>query len=225
MGDLLVRGHAEGRLQPTHAVFEVVVEARDPGAQEAALARAGELCAIVDAAVGRDRRGTDPLIRASETSSIRTAEQWEYAPGGHRRRVGWLAQRGTRIECAPDASGLTVLVGALAHDGIRVSGPEWHVAPHATGWDGLRTAAVADAVRRASAYAEGVGGRVGAVQWIAEPGLRRGPGAPDDTALPVMRQASLSMESGQPADEPLPVRVSVEPVEVGVTVEVAFDLD
>lgn len=225
MGELLVRGHAEARLQPTHAVFDITAVGRDPSSQDAALARAAEVCAVVDAAVERGRQGTDPLIQVAETSSIRTAENWEHGPQGQRRRVGWTAERGTRVECAPDADGLTALVSALAHDGIRLSGPRWHVGPDAAGWDALRTAAVIDAGRRAEAYATGIDGRVGAVRWIAEPGLRRDPNAVAGGYEPMAtRTAAFGMERGAEPGEPLAVRIAVEPVAVDATVEVAFDL-
>lgn len=224
MGELLVRGRAEGRLAPSHAVFDVTVQAREPSSQDAALTRAAQVCALVDDVVRRGRQGASPLVRAAETSSISTSEQWEYRSGAQRRRLGWIAERGTRIECAPDADGLTALVGELAHNDIRLSGPHWHVASDAPGWDELRTAAVVDASRRATSYAAGVGGQVGAVRWIAEPGLRREPGvAADEFAAAPMRSAGLAMDSGdQP--EPLPVRIAVEPVSIDITVEVAFDL-
>lgn len=224
MGDLLVRGSAVGRLAPSHAILAVTVQAREPSSQEAALARAAVACALVDDAVEGGRQGDHALIRAAETSSIRTAEHWEYGPGGQRRRLGWIAERGTRIECAPDADGLTALVGGLAHDDIRLSGPHWHVAPDAAGWDALRTAAVADARRRAEAYAAGVDRRAGAVQWIAEPGLRREPGGGGERfAAPEMAAAALARDSGDQS-EPRPVRIAVEPVTVEITVEVGFDL-
>jgi len=222
MGELLVRGHAEARLRPTHAVLEIGAVGRDPSSQAAALARAAEVCAVVDAAVERGRHGPDALIRSAETSSIRTAENWEHGPQGQRRRVGWTAERGTRVECAPDGAGLTTLVSALAHDGIRLSGPRWHVAADASGWDALRAAAVVDARRRADAYAAGVEGRVGAVRWIAEPGLRRDPDAVT-ADLREARAAGFALGDQEPG-EPLAVRIAVEPVAVDVTVEVAFDL-
>ncbi|HSK98142.1 MAG TPA: SIMPL domain-containing protein [Euzebyales bacterium] len=223
MGELLVRGRAEGRLAPSHAVLDVTVQAREPASQEAAVARAATACELVDDLIQRQRQGTDPLIRTAETSSIRTAEHWEYGSGAHqRRRVGWIAERRSRLECAPDAEGLTALVAALIHNDIRLSGPQWHVAPDVAGWDDLRTAAVADARRRADAYAAGAGVRVGAVRWIAEPGVRREPSG-DAFAGPALRAAGLAVDHGdQP--EPLPVRVAVEPVAVDITVEVAFDL-
>jgi uncharacterized protein YggE len=138
--------------------------------------------------------------------------------------VGWTAERGTRVECAPDADGLTVLVSALAHDGIRLTGPRWHVGPDTAGWDALRTAAVIDARRRAEAYAAGIDGRVGAVRWIAEPGLRRDPDAVTGYQPMAARTAAFGMEDGAEPGEPLAVRIAVEPVAVDVTVEVAFDL-
>lgn len=226
MGDLLVRGRAEARLHPTHAVLDITAVGRDPSSQDAAFARAAEACAVVDAAVERGRHGPDPLIQIAETSSVGTAESWEHGPQGQRRRVGWTAERGTRVECAPDADRLTELVSALAHDGIRLSGPRWHVRPDTAGWDALRTAAVIDARRRAEAYAAGIDGRVGAVRWIAEPGLRRAPDAVTGGYQPMTaRTAAFGMEHGAEPDEPLAVRIAVEPVAVDVTVEVAFDLD
>lgn len=222
MAELLVRGRAEGRLEPSHATFDVTVEAREPASQQAALDRAAVACALVDGTIRRGREGADPLVRAAETSSIRTAEHWEYGSGGQRRRLGWVAERRTRMECAPVAEGLTALVRELAHNDIRVSGPQWHVAAHAPGWDDLRTAAVIDARRRAIAYAAGVDAQVGAVRWIAEPGLRRD-GAPDGFTAPTLRSAALTMESAdQP--EPLPVQIAVEPVAIDIIVEVAFDV-
>jgi uncharacterized protein YggE len=222
MGELLVRGRAEARLRPTQAVLEIGAMGRDPSSQAAALARAAEVCAVVDAAVERGRQGPDALIRSAETSSIRTAEEWEHGQQGQRRRVGWTAERGTRVECAPDAAGLTTLVSALAHDGIRLSGPRWNVAADAPGWDALRTAAVVDARRRADAYAARVEGHVGAVRWIAEPGLRRDPDAVT-ADFREARAAGFALGDQEPG-EPLAVRIAVEPVAVDVTVEVAFDL-
>jgi uncharacterized protein YggE len=225
MGDLLVRGRAEGRIPPSHAVLDVTVEAREPSSQQAALDRAAVACALVDGVVEQGRQGAEPLIRAAETSSIRTAEYWEYRPDGQRRQLGWTAERGTRIECAPDANGLTALVGALTHDDIRLSGPHWHVAADAAGWDALRTAAVTDARRRATAYAAGVDRNVGVVQWIAEPGLRRQPPGGPLEAFPAQAMSTVARardSGGQ--DEPLAVRIAVEPVAVDITVEVGFDL-
>jgi uncharacterized protein YggE len=224
MGELLVRGRAEGRLAPSHAVLDVTVHARAPASQEAALTRAATACALVDDLIQRERQGADPLIRTAETSSIVTTEHWEYGSGAQRRRLGWIAERRSRLECAPNAAGLTALVGALAHNDIHLSGPQWHVAPDVGGWDDLRTAAVIDARRRAEAYAAGAEAQVGAVRWIAEPGLRSEPGAAADAfAAAPLRSAAVAMEhSDQP--EPLPVRIAVEPVAVDITVEVAFDL-
>ena len=225
MGELLVHGRAEGRIPPSHAVLDVIVEAREPSSQQAALDRTAAACAVVDDAVEQGRVGADPLIRAAETSSIRTAEYWEYGPDGQRRRLGWTAERGTRIECAPDAGGLTALVGALSHDDIRLSGPHWRVAPDAAGWDALRTAAVVDARRRATAYAAGVDRKVGAVQWIAEPGLRRQPPGGPVEAFPAQAMTTVARARDSGAqDESLAVRIAVEPVVVDVTVEVGFDL-
>jgi hypothetical protein len=223
MGELLVRGRAEGRLAPTHAVLDVTVRAREPASQEAALARAAVTCGLVDGVVARARQGATPLVQTAEVSSVRTTEQWEYGSGGQRRRLGWSAERRSLLECAPDAEGLTALIADLAHNDIHLFGPQWRVAPDVAGWDELRTAAVIDARRRAEAYAAGVGARVGAIRWIAEPGLRRDPTATEHLASAPLRSAGLAMDSGDQS-EPLAVRIAVEPVAVDITVEAAFDL-
>jgi uncharacterized protein len=224
MGELLVRGRAEGRLAPTHAVLDVMVQAREPSSQEAAVARAAAACELVDDVVARARRDARSLVHMAEVSSIRTAEHWEYGPGGQHRRVGWIAERRSTLECAPDAEGLTALVADLTHNDIRLSGPHWRVAPDVAGWDELRGAAVIDARRRAAAYAAGAEARVGAIRWIAEPGLRRDTGVAMDGSNVPLRSAELAMDRGDDQAEPLAVRIAVEPVAVDITVEVAFDL-
>lgn len=223
MGELLVHGHAEGRLPPTHAVLDVVVRVRDVESQRAAMQLAAERCRTVDHALDEARRDIQPLVRAAETSSIRTGEEFEYAPDGRRRPGGWVVERGTRVECAPDADGLTSLVQALAGDGITLSGPRWHVAPGAEQWDMLRTAAVADALRRARAYASGVEGKVGAVRWVAEPGLRLRADPVNVYPVAPVRRMAVATERDEDDEHP-PMRVSVESVAVEVTVEAAFDL-
>lgn len=224
MGELLVHGRAEGRLLPTSAVLDVAVHVRDAASQQAAVDRTAQVCETVDRAVAEARRGDDPLVRVAETSSIRATEVTEHASGGQRRRVGWLAERGTRLECAPDAEGLTELVGALVHDDVRVSGPQWHLAPDVGQWDALRSAAVADAVRRATAYARGVDAAVGAVRWIAEPGLRARPDRARSLVDGTARRMSASFDEDDHGSERRPVSIAVEPVAVEVAVEVALDL-
>jgi hypothetical protein len=67
-----------------------------------------------------------------------------------------------------------------------------------------------------------VDGHVGAVRWIAEPGLR---GGNDDVASrPYAAAVRLASADAHEAGEARAVRIAVEPVQVTVVVEMAFDL-
>ncbi|HSJ45418.1 MAG TPA: SIMPL domain-containing protein [Euzebyales bacterium] len=222
MGELHVRGRADAWLQPGRAVLDVHVTASDPHSQHAAVEDLAELCAVVDDVVNERRNGPQGLVRRVVVSSITSTEDVEHGPGGTRRRTGFSATRTSVLDCRADADGLTGLVGALAHDGVRVHGPRWHVNDDDPAWVGVRTAAVTDARRRAEAYAMAVDGHVGAVRWISEPGLRGG--APDAVPRPHVAAARLASAGGHEAGEARAVRIAVEPVQVTVAVEAAFDL-
>lgn len=226
MDPLLVRGRAEARLPASYGVLDVTVHVRHPESQDAAVRRTAELCALVDATVTTYAESAEPLVRTARTSSIRISDTWEYDQSGRRRRIGWTATRSTELECAPDGDGLTGLVDDLVSDGIRIRGPRWHVTAAAPGWDAARSAAVADARRRAEAYADGAGHQIGGIRWIAEPGLRLpSAGVPEVESFPVSaRSAAFAMENAAEETEPLQVRIAVEPVVVEVIVEAAFDL-
>lgn len=217
-----MRGRADAWLQPGRAGLDIHVTASDPQDQQAALDNLAELCAVVDGVVEERRDGPQALVLRVVVSSITTIEDVEYGPGGQRRRTGFSATRTSALDCRADADGLTGLVGALARDGVQIRGPRWHVDDDDPAWVGVRTAAVTDARRRAEAYAMAVDGHVGAVRWIAEPGLRGGD--PDLTARPHAAAARLASVGGQEVDEARTVRIAVEPVQVTVAVEVAFDL-
>jgi uncharacterized protein YggE len=222
MGELHVRGHADAWLQPGRAVMDVHVTASDPRSQQAAVDNLAELCAVVDEVVDERRDGPRALIRRVVVSSVTTTEDVEYGPGGQRHRTGFSATRTSVLDCRADADGLTGLVAALARDGVQVRGPSWHVDDDDPAWVGVRTAAVTDARRRAEAYAMAVDGHVGAVRSIAEPGLRGSD--PDAVARPHAAAVRVASAGGHEAGEARAVRIAVEPVQVTVAVEVAFDL-
>ncbi len=220
MTEILVRGQLEARVAPTEARIDVMAIGRDAKSQDGAMGLVAERCGLIDSVIGGNRKGRKPLIRTAETASISTSSEWETDRAGQRRRRGYVARRTTRLVCAADSDGLTALITALSHDGIELRGPNWQVGPEVSEWDGLRTEAVADAKRRADAYAAGVGATVGGVRWIAEPGLRAhgGGGMPSRASRTAM---SMAEEGGE---APRVMTVSVEPVVVTVIVEAAFDL-
>lgn len=228
MAEIMVRGQAEERLAPTSASLTVVVRVLSAKGQSDAVDRAAERCQAVDAQI-EQYRGS--LITGAVDFSVRTGQEWDYSGKEGRRLVGHYATRSTEVDCEPDGEALTTFLHAVG--GIKevsVDGPNWVIAPDATGWDGLRLQAAADARRKATAYAVGLGMAVGRVAWIAEVGLRRpggsgsGPG-PDFAAQSAPMKRSGRVGGGNDSDDqPLLVRVHPEPIRVTATVEVGFNL-
>lgn len=216
-----MRGRADAWVQPGWAELDVHVTASDPHSQHAAAADLAELCAVVDRVIDERRDGPQGLVRRVAVSSITTSEDVEHGRDGRRHRTGFSAARTSVLDCRADAEGLTGLVGALARDGVEVRGPRWRVDDADPAWVGVRTAAVTDARRRAEAYAMAVDGQVGAVRWIAEPGLRGGDSDGPRRPTGPLRLASAG---GHEAAAARAVRIAVEPVRVTVAVDVAFDL-
>lgn len=225
MAEILVRGQAEARVVPTGAALTVTVRVAQARTQAEAVAQAGSRCEVVDDLIDERR---DALVVAAVQSSLRTGPEWDYSAGKGRRLLGYTATRTTEVECVPDGPLLTEMVGDLAGlEDVSVAGPRWLVAPDADGLDAVRSAAAADARRRAEAYAGGLGQQVGRVAWIAEPGLRiagQGSGVAEVATMASTRSFRAAVGGGAEEEEPSLVRIVPEPVVVSATVEVAFDL-
>ena len=225
MAEILVRGRAEARLAPTSASLTITVRVATARSQEEAVDRAATRCQTVDAAID-GRRGS--LVKGAVDFSVRTGQEWDHTNKG-RRLLGYFATRSTDVECEPNGEELTTFlrdVSALKE--VQVNGPRWRIAPDAPGYDALRRDAAADALRKAEAYAAGLGRTVGRVEWIAEPGLRKAGGAsggrPEGFAGPAAPRA-MARAGAAEEDEPTLVRIQPEPIRVSVDVEVAFSLE
>ncbi|WP_370323949.1 SIMPL domain-containing protein [Euzebya sp.] len=223
MAEIIVRGRAEARLDPTEASLTITVQARAAGSQSEAVALCARRAAEVDEAVDARRGG---VVRRALTSSVRTGPEWDHTPRQGRQLRGYVATRTTDLACAPDGEALTALAGDLAAMvDVQVAGPRWSVAADAEGWDRIRAAAAVDARRRAGAYAEGLGLAVGRVVWLSEPGLR-GDDGPQRRGATFQAEAMMSRSAMADGgdEEPLVVRIVPEPVAVVVELEAAFDL-
>lgn len=221
MSEVMVRGRADGHLTPDLAVLTATVVGRDPASAGEALAAAAAVGERVDTVLADGGAGEEPLVRRVRVSSVRTSEMWEHTQRG-RHRVGFQAERRSEIECRPDGPDLTELVTTLVGTGAQVAGPAWQVAPDNPGWLDLRSRAVADARARAEVYAAAADSRIGAVRWLAEPGIR---GAADEGSWDVVRTSrSLAMSQEGRAEEPVALQIVVEVVPVVVEIEAAFDL-
>lgn len=146
----------------------------DGASQESAYAAAARPAAAVDAVPESCSHLLGSVIGAGLLLEPKT--RWRH---GESVRTGRRAARSTTVEVTV-LEELGGLLSRLAGADASVAGPWWGIAPDNAAYAQVRTAAVRDARERAQACASGLGLAVGAVAWVAEPGLR--PGAVHDDA-------------------------------------------
>jgi uncharacterized protein len=211
--EILVRGESELRSLPDRALIRVMVEADGPSQAEA-YSRASELAAAVDAVFDKYADAVERRITAGVI--VRPKTRWRK---GETVRTGWAAGRTTALEITNFAR-LGALMAELPIAGASsVYGPEWEVDPSNPVHEQARRAAATDASRRASAYAEALGLRVGAMKWLSEPGLRHETGVGPVMAGPV---AMASRAILQPEEEPMDVQP--DEITIHAVVEACFEV-
>jgi uncharacterized protein len=203
MGTIKVRGVGTVEAEPDQAVvtFEVVAVADGPAdAFTAATERARALDSVLDDA------GVEPARRS--TAGVVLHEHQEFDASGQPRRAHRAATtvnvRLTETDAIPP-----LLAAAVERADAYVRGPVWVLADagEATVEAGRR--AVADATRRAGAYAAALGCKVGPVESVEEvpAGWSPYPG-------PVRAMAAVEGPPVHPAD-----------VTVSVAVDVVYELE
>jgi len=121
-----------------------------------------------------------------------------------------------------DFTALADWVGELAHvEGVTIEGVEWSLghARRAEVEQDARLAAVADAVARASDYADALGLGAPELQAVYEPGLRPGEGGAG--GVPFM--ASRSMMAGSSVDASGSVVFDLQPDDIEITATISAD--
>ena len=132
---------------------------------------------------------------ARSTSQVSLAEHGEHTDTGWQHR-GYRAS--TRVAARlSDADLASRLVSeAAARLEVRIDGPTWRVARDNTAHGEARRRAAEDARSRAEEYAAVLGGRVGAIASIAEPGS--GPPLPAARMYAVRQEISpMPLEAGE----------------------------
>ncbi len=166
MATVTVRGEAAADVPPDRVRLQVAVQAEAATAAEALAgltAHAAELDRLLTAA--------GELVRLRRPSTVTVQPAW--TPAGV--ITGQAARQTTVVEVTPGDE-LGALLGRLtAVPGVTLDGTGWVVDPDNPAHGRLRAAAVADARARAADYARAAGMRLGAVEWIAEPGAVRPP--------------------------------------------------
>jgi uncharacterized protein YggE len=208
--EVVVRGTGEVRVMPDLATVRLLVDGDGP-TREKAYAVAAKSATAVDRVLQTEADAFDRVMTAALVVQPLTRFQ-----KGETVRTGWRASRASLLEIrALDRLG--DLLAQLTASGAAVSGLTWELDPANAAYDDARARAGQDARRRAEQYASALGVTLGAIAWIAEPGLR---GAASPPSPPLMRAAVAPMAAGAPG----PDTIDVAPEELTVTasIEVAF---
>jgi uncharacterized protein len=201
-----VRGEASIRVEPDEALLWVALtklENAPTTALQDVSVRANALVALLDVL------GITKADRS--TAGVTVHEEYEHGPEGQ-RSLGHRATTRVSVRLTDHE-----LIGRLIEQAVReldahIDGPLWQIAPdHPARLDAARRAA-ADAQRKARAYAEGLGARLGPPLEVAEADAH-GPGRR------AWRAAARPMSAG----EPVPVEPGEQ--EVAASVYVTFALD
>jgi uncharacterized protein YggE len=107
---------------------------------------------------------------ARSTSGVSVREEREYDNGRYRHR-GYRAANVLRIRLADPKKVGRLVQEASSRSGAQVEGPWWRIALNNPARAEACKEAAADARRKAQAYAESLGVRLGVVLSVTEPGL------------------------------------------------------
>ena len=208
MAAVSVRGTGQARTSPDEASVTLTLEAVEPTASAALDKVAEKTEAALELA---DELGIEPASRVTSGASV--AEHGEHDREGRWQHRGYRAWSQLVVRVRDGAVVGELLAGAVDR-GARVDGPAWTIAPdNPARLDACREAAL-DARRRAEAYAEALGARLGAIVAVRDPGT--GPPQPPSPRLMRMAVADAGAES-------LPVEAGEQVVTT--VVEVEFQLE
>lgn len=200
-----VRGDGLVRAEPDEAVLWITLTALEdrPGTALADVsARTTALVALLDEVGVREGDRS--------TTGIAVGEEFDHRPDG-RVSLGHRAASGVSVRLT-DPELIGRLIARATEDlDARIGGPRWLISlENPVRLEAARRAA-ADARRKAEAYADGVGARVGRLIRLSEPGEHAGP---------AMRLAALR---GMPAHDPIPVEPGEH--EIAASVQATFALE
>jgi|SRR5581483_2064776 len=163
---ITVRGSAAAPARPDAADVTLSLTALDVSADEA-------LSDVAMRAIELRKVFEDLEIPEGDrvTTGASVREEREYRSGTYVHR-GYRASMSIVVHLKDAEVIGKLLQRAIAEADAVVSGPRWWVAGDNGAHTEARKAAIADARRRADAYAEALGVRVGAVVDVTEPGLK-----------------------------------------------------
>lgn len=208
---LNVRGQATVEVPPDYARIVVEVSATDADRSVAlrqAERDAAGLRSDVEGAAGV-RRLVLPRVRVHEET------RWNQAAGTH-DHIGWRAQVTGQVEV--DVADVARVVAAVTRADAAIGGVSWFLNDDNSAYREVRRAAVADAFRAATDFADALQRTLGPLRTLADPGLLGGD-ARDDVPVGRAMMAGAAMAAGPPEFEYDP-----EPQTVWAAVEATFEV-
>jgi uncharacterized protein YggE len=208
-GNLTVRGQGVASAQPDEVALQIeltALEQTPESALDQVAARSEHLKAVLD------ELEIPAAARVTRGAIVREEHDYQNDRRVHR---GYRAVNQVVVRLG-DAG----IIGRLMKDAAsraqaRFEGPWWKVAPENPARAEACGLAAADARRKAEAYAEALGVRLGAIEAVSEPGLGAGPGRYRRDPIHAMARsggdAELEIEAGE--------------LEVAAAVEVTFHLE
>jgi uncharacterized protein YggE len=211
--ELVVKGSGEVRVMPDRASVRIMVDGEGRSRDDAYTA-AARAASAVDGVLHTEAGALERVTTAALVVQPRT--RWQ---DGEAVRTGWTAYRGSVLEVRA-LERLGDLLAQLAASGAAISGVTWELDSANAAHDQARTEAGRDARRRAERYAQALGVRLGAVAWIAEPGLRLPGTQPAPAAFAATARAAAPAAPGG-ADT---IAVAPEQLTVTASIEVGFTI-
>jgi uncharacterized protein len=203
-----VRGEAAVRAEPDEAVLWVTLTALKESPGEA-LADVSERSRALVALL--DDLGVAPPDRS--TTGVTVGEEYDHTSRG-RRSLGHRALSQTAVRLTDHETIGRLISRATDELAARIDGPRWQIAAdNPVRLQAARDAA-ADGRRRAQAFAEGVGARLGRLVRLSEPG----DGPPGGVWMAAGAKRAM-------AAEPMPVEPGEHEVAASVEVTFALELD
>jgi uncharacterized protein len=201
-----VRGDALIRSEPDEAVLSITLSALEAGPGAAlsdVSARSNALVALLeDAGVAKADRST---------TGVTVAEEFDHTEEG-RRSLGHRASSRVSVRLSDPQLIGRLITQATEDLAAQVNGPHWLISlDNPARLEAARQAA-ADAKRKAQAYAEGIGAKIGRPVELSEPNTHV-----------VQRHARGVALSARASIEPMPVESGEH--EVGASIQATFTLE
>jgi uncharacterized protein len=205
-----VSGYATIRAEPDEALLEVTLsalkDAPGPALSDVSARSKGLVVLLDELGIAKADRST---------TGVTVHEAYDYVKG-QRRSYGYQASSGMTVRVAdPEVLG-RLIAQATETLAAKLDGPHWHIKADNPVWLEAARQAAADGRRKAEAYAEGVGAKLGRLIQMVERG--------SESARPV-RASGAAFASAAPDESFMPIEQGEHEVAASISVTFALGLE